>query len=100
MERLTRLMIRYRWAVVAVWLVVLLGGGYASTKLSGLPANTFTVPGRVLVDLGAHYDIQNWRLSLNLNNAFDREYISYCTTASVCYWGASRTVLGTARYQW
>ena len=38
-------MIRYRWAVVAVWLVVLLGGGYASTKLSGLLANTFTVPG-------------------------------------------------------
>lgn len=45
MERLTRSMIRYRWAVVAVWLVVLLGGGYASTKLSGLLANTFTVPG-------------------------------------------------------
>jgi putative drug exporter of the RND superfamily len=45
MERLTRLMIRYRWAVVAVWLVVLLGGGYASTKLSGLLANSFTVPG-------------------------------------------------------
>jgi putative drug exporter of the RND superfamily len=45
MERLTRLMIRHRWAVVAVWTVVLLGGGYASTKLSGLLANTFTVPG-------------------------------------------------------
>src|SRR5215218_7451626 len=45
MERLTRVMIRYRWAVVAVWLVVLLGGGYASTKLSGLLANSFTVPG-------------------------------------------------------
>jgi putative drug exporter of the RND superfamily len=45
MERLTRLMIRYRWVVVATWLVVLLAGGYASTKLSGLLANTFTVPG-------------------------------------------------------
>jgi len=45
MERLTRLMIRNRWAVVAVWLVVLVGGGYASTKLSGLLANSFTVPG-------------------------------------------------------
>jgi iron complex outermembrane receptor protein len=78
-----------------------LGSGvrYMSSS-AGDAANTFTVPGRVLVDLGAHYDIQNWRLSLNLNNVFDREYISYCTTASVCYWGASRTVLGTARYQW
>jgi uncharacterized membrane protein YdfJ with MMPL/SSD domain len=44
-ERLTRLMIRFRWAVVAVWLVALLAGGFASTKLSGLLANTFTVPG-------------------------------------------------------
>ncbi|MDR6466309.1 iron complex outermembrane receptor protein [Paraburkholderia graminis] len=75
------------------------GVRYMSSS-AGDAANTFTVPGRVLVDLGAHYDIQNWRLSLNLNNAFDREYISYCTTASVCYWGATRTVLGTARYQW
>ncbi|HKG20073.1 MAG TPA: MMPL family transporter, partial [Candidatus Limnocylindrales bacterium] len=38
-------MIRFRWAVVAVWLVVLLAGGFASTKLSDLLANTFTVPG-------------------------------------------------------
>ena len=45
MERLTRLMIRYRWAVVAVWLVVLLGGGCASTKLARMLSNTFTVPG-------------------------------------------------------
>ncbi|MBW0450390.1 TonB-dependent siderophore receptor [bacterium M00.F.Ca.ET.228.01.1.1] len=75
------------------------GVRYMSSSAGDL-ANTFTVPGRVLVDLGAHYDIQNWRLSLNLNNVFDREYISYCTTAAVCYWGATRTVLGTARYQW
>ncbi|CAB3728602.1 Ferrichrome outer membrane transporter/phage receptor [Paraburkholderia phenoliruptrix] len=75
------------------------GVRYISSS-AGDAANTFTVPGRVLVDVGAHYDIQNWRLSLNLNNVFDREYISYCTTAAVCYWGATRTVLGTARYQW
>ncbi|SDI89180.1 iron complex outermembrane recepter protein [Paraburkholderia phenazinium] len=78
-----------------------LGSGvrYMSSS-AGDAANTFEVPGRVLVDLGAHYDIQNWRLALNVNNLFNREYISYCTTASVCYWGATRTVLGTARYQW
>ncbi|MBA3717545.1 MAG: MMPL family transporter [Actinobacteria bacterium] len=45
MERLTRLMIRFRWAVLAAWLVALLAGGFASTKLSGLLANSFTVPG-------------------------------------------------------
>src|SRR5437867_2846142 len=45
MERWTRLIIRYRWPVLAVWLVVLLGGGYASGKLSALLSNTFTMPG-------------------------------------------------------
>ncbi len=45
MERWTRWMLRYRWVVVAAWLVVLLGGGWSSTKLSPLLSNTFTMPG-------------------------------------------------------
>jgi RND superfamily putative drug exporter len=45
MERWTRRMIRYRWAVVAVWLVVLIAGGWSSSKLSALLSNTFTMPG-------------------------------------------------------
>ena len=45
MERWTRLMLRYRWAVVAVWLLVLLAGGWSSTRLSALLSNTFTMPG-------------------------------------------------------
>jgi RND superfamily putative drug exporter len=45
MERLTRVMIRFRWVVVATWLVVLLAGGFASQKVSHLLANTFGVPG-------------------------------------------------------
>jgi RND superfamily putative drug exporter len=38
-------MLRYRWLVVAAWLVVLLAGGYANGKLSSLLSNTFTMPG-------------------------------------------------------
>jgi RND superfamily putative drug exporter len=38
-------MLRHRWLVVAVWLVVLLAGGYASGRLSALLSNTFTMPG-------------------------------------------------------
>jgi RND superfamily putative drug exporter len=45
MERWTRLMLRNRWLVVAIWLVVLLAGGYANGKLSALLSNTFTMPG-------------------------------------------------------
>jgi putative drug exporter of the RND superfamily len=43
--RWTRFVLRLRWAVLGFWLIVLLGGGYASTRLSPLLQNTFTVPG-------------------------------------------------------
>ena len=39
------MVLRNRWLVVAVWLVVLLAGGYANGKLSALLSNTFTMPG-------------------------------------------------------
>src|SRR5919198_4240718 len=59
MERWTRLILRYRWPVLVVWLVVLLGGGYASGKLSALLSNTFTMPGtdseRARAILEQHY---------------------------------------------
>jgi putative drug exporter of the RND superfamily len=38
-------MIRYRWAVVTAWLVVLLAGGFAATKVTPLLSNEFTMPG-------------------------------------------------------
>ena len=59
MERWTRLMIRFRWAVVAGWLVVLLAGGYSATRLSALLSNDFTMPGtdseRARTILKEHY---------------------------------------------
>src|SRR5438132_4933359 len=59
MERWTRLMVRNRWLVVAAWLVVLLAGGYANGRLSGLLSNTFTMPGtdseRARAILQQHY---------------------------------------------
>src|SRR5919204_227991 len=41
----TRFVLRFRWAVLVFWLVALLLGGFASTRLSSLLSNTFTVPG-------------------------------------------------------
>jgi RND superfamily putative drug exporter len=59
MERWTRLILRYRWPVLAFWLVVLLAGGYANGKLSALLSNTFTMPGtdseRARTILERHY---------------------------------------------
>lgn len=78
-----------------------LGSGVRySSETEGDQFDSFQVPSRVLVDLGAHYTLKDWTLALNVNNLFNREYISYCTLSSVCYWGATRTIVGTARYQW
>src|SRR5437588_612531 len=45
MQRWTRFVLRFRWPVLALWLVVLLAGGYSSGKLNSLLSNTFTMPG-------------------------------------------------------
>jgi putative drug exporter of the RND superfamily len=52
-------MLRYRWVIVAAWLVVLVGGGWSSSRLSALLSNTFTMPGtdseRARTILKEHY---------------------------------------------
>ena len=59
MERWTRWILRHRWPVLALWLVVLVGGGYSSSKLPALLSNTFTMPGtdseRARTILEQHY---------------------------------------------
>jgi RND superfamily putative drug exporter len=59
MERWTRWMLRYRWAILVAWLVVLVAGGYSNSKLSDLLSNTFTMPGtdseRARTILEQHY---------------------------------------------
>ncbi len=53
-------MLRHRFAVLAVWIVVFLAGGFASSKLSAVLSNTFSVPGtaseQVRHDLQVHFD--------------------------------------------
>src|SRR6266513_5911265 len=45
MARWTRFVLRFRWPIVAAWAVVILACGYATSKLTPLLSNTFTVPG-------------------------------------------------------
>jgi uncharacterized membrane protein YdfJ with MMPL/SSD domain len=45
MVRWTRLVLRFRWPIVAFWLAVIAAGFLASLHLSPLLSNTFTVPG-------------------------------------------------------
>jgi uncharacterized membrane protein YdfJ with MMPL/SSD domain len=45
MEGLTRLVLRHRYAVLGVWLVVFVVAGWASSQLADLLTNRFTLPG-------------------------------------------------------
>jgi uncharacterized membrane protein YdfJ with MMPL/SSD domain len=45
LERLTRTMIRYRWVVVAAWVIALVVSVLAMSGLSKLLTNRFTIPG-------------------------------------------------------
>jgi putative drug exporter of the RND superfamily len=45
MARWARTMIRFRWAVLAVWLVAVVAAGAASSGLSSLLTNRFVLPG-------------------------------------------------------
>jgi len=45
MEGLTRLVLRHRFAVLGVWLVVFVVAGWASSQLADLLTNRFTLPG-------------------------------------------------------
>jgi RND superfamily putative drug exporter len=45
LARSTRCALRFRRSVLAVWIVVLVAGGFASTRLSPLLSNSFGVPG-------------------------------------------------------
>ncbi len=76
-------------------------------KSWGDPDNTFQVDDATLVDLAAHYDLGNLsaslkgaRLSVSVNNLFDKRYVSSCYSAEWCWFGSERTVQAALKYSW
>ena len=69
--------------------------------------NHFTTDSFVLVDAFASYDLgrlssafNGAQLALNVANLFDEKHVTACPFSNSCYFGASRTVVGTLRYEW
>ena len=50
--------------------------------------------------LGGSHGVPGLSLTLRVANLFNRQYIAYCNSATQCYYGADRSVIGTVRYQW
>ncbi len=75
------------------------GGGarYQGPKWGDL-ANTFQTPGYTLFDGALDYTMERWRFGLNSSNLFNKRYISSCSTTFNCYYGATRSAIGSVNY--
>ncbi|MFJ3463653.1 TonB-dependent siderophore receptor [Achromobacter spanius] len=85
-----------------------IGGGvrYVGTSY-GDATNTLKTPAYTLVDAALQYDLgqltsqlKGARLSLNVNNLFDRRYLTTCAAVSACFYGPGRVVVAQVRYRW
>jgi iron complex outermembrane receptor protein len=69
-----------------------IGASYDETNLIGIPDYT-------LFDMMVAWDPGPFRLQINANNLSDERYVAACYSRGDCYYGAGRTVLGTATYR-
>lgn len=87
---------------------VTLGGGARYTgKNYGDSANTFKTPSFVIYDASVSYDLaaldpafKGVSTRLNVQNLFDREYVSSCNYSFGCYYGQQRTASLDVTYDW
>lgn len=64
---------------------------YQDESWADMP-NTKKVPDVVLADAAIRYNKNDWGLSLNVNNLFDKEYVAGCQGTPVCGYGEGRTI--------
>jgi iron complex outermembrane recepter protein len=62
--------------------------------------NSLKVPSSTVFDAGIRYTRENVTVALNVNNVFDREYVSSCDTQYTCNYGAGRVATLKASYKW
>ena len=71
---------------------------------TGKKNDSFNVAGYTVADAMVKYDLARFGLpgssvAVNVNNLFDREYVSSCYSEYACYWGAERQVVATATFR-
>lgn len=74
---------------------------------AGDEVNSFKVPAYTVFDGGATYDfgaisehLKGLNMRLSMVNAFNKEYISSCSSSYYCSWGQLRRVYGSVGYRW
>lgn len=75
------------------------GGGVRYTGKTISRNNTSTIiirnPSYTLADFMASYEQDDWRLAVNINNLFDKDYDSTCLARGDCFIGARRSIVGS-----
>lgn len=76
-----------------------LGGGarYLGPKW-GDAANTFETPGYTLFDGTIDYTMERWRFAVNSTNLLNKRYVSACSTTANCYYGGTRSAIGSVNF--
>ena len=57
------------------------------------------IPDYTLIDALIGYQTGPWELAVNARNLTNKEYLSNCNDAE-CYYGETRSVIGTVNYRW
>ncbi|MBR9727415.1 TonB-dependent siderophore receptor [Shewanella intestini] len=74
-------------------------GSSMDAKDSTVTVDTIKVPSYWVWDTSVQYDINSsWRAQLTVNNVLDNEYVSACNW--YCYYGESRSIVGSIKYMW
>lgn len=75
------------------------GVRYVGKSKDNPKSSNLNVPSVTLLDASVTYDITSqWQAQLNVNNIFDKQYVSGCDYW--CYYGQSRSVVLNANYSW
>jgi iron complex outermembrane receptor protein len=76
-----------------------LGGGVHFTGGSwGTVANDLRVNGFTTFDTVLDYTLERWRFAVNATNIGNRRYVNGCSHPYFCAYGQTRTVIGTALF--
>ena len=70
------------------------GGSFASAD------NSFGVPSYALADFSVHYEREHWRAQVNVNNAFDKTYVTTCSSTAACFYGQRLRTVASLAYKW
>ena len=77
------------------------GGGVRYLgKSEATQPNTVKVPSATLYDAAVRYQWDNYKVSLNVTNLFDKRYVSGCQGLYTCSYGEARKALVKASYTW